>query len=168
MPSVLPVTALGFEDLIEELGIQSGPRAPFWFLSDTIIPVSLVNSQITIPTELTEPVDTWVSEGQKSAPASGTVLADTGQLAAGNYTFKCVMSTEGVSTATFCEIEHRNAGNSADIISHHFGQDSGGLQTHHELRFTIALAVNERVRVIQNGTPTAGSSIQASIFYHAL
>jgi hypothetical protein len=81
-----------------------------------------------------------------AAAAGGTVVADTGQLPAGAYTVECAMHIGGVATAGVeLVVEHRNAGNSANV-SVLGGCGTGGGAS---LRFVkVTVAANERIRII--------------------
>jgi hypothetical protein len=96
-----------------------------------------------------------VTEGEKVDPASGTPLADTGQLAAGKYEIRALL---GANTQTVLDLEHRNATNTGNVILHrvYVGPNSGMYV------FTMELALNERVRVVMGAALTghATASLQ--------
>jgi hypothetical protein len=89
-----------------------------------------------------------VSNGALSAAAaaSGTVVADTGQLPAGVYTVEVAMHVGGVATAGVeLVVEHRNAANSANVTVLGGCGTGGGAAP----RFSkVTVAENERIRVV--------------------
>lgn len=101
----------------------------------------------------------WTTEGKKSSPANGTVLADTGQLSAGTYSFKFLATSTVVVGNLLLQL--RNSGNSSTVMEQTIatppGQsltiDIGGL----------AVGTDERVRVVTDGTSLG--ALQASLFY---
>lgn len=105
-----------------------------------------------------------IRDGQKEVgdvltnPSDGTVLADTGALDAGRYLFGFIISS---SASAVADIQHRNAGNSANNDAIRIRTPAG---TEYPI-FTnnVRLAANERIRVVTVGAFTG--DIQATIFY---
>jgi hypothetical protein len=96
------------------------------------------------------------------APASGTVLADTGQLIAGRWLFKCICGNND-SGPMQIDIKHRNAANNADIEFIRVGGNySAGANKEIDAYFT--LAANERVQIATHDAATGGTNWQATIF----
>jgi len=168
MPKIWPILAQGFTNVFTRLGIQAVPAGNQWFLSDTLIPVSLVDSDITLNALVQRPVQVWVSEGVKVAPANNIILADTGQLPTGTRTFVFLLHAQNNQLSSQWALEHRDAANAATLNSMVFGQDAGGNEGAVDFicEFTIAIAQDERLRVRQVVTATAASTIQASIFHN--
>jgi hypothetical protein len=153
-----------FVTLINRLGIRP-PPALGWTISDEIVPVTIVDSDITLATSsATALLDTDFTAGDLAAPVAGTVIADTGAQPAGNYfaIIQCGADFGGGAVGS-CRIQRRDAANAATLWDMLYGQhnvqDSIFVQLH------IALAVNERLRVIVGPTAyTAGSTVRGSIF----
>jgi|SRR5215211_4168469 len=108
---------------------------------------------------------TTIAGAQSAAAAgAGTVVADTGPLAAGTYTLDFELAVLGAAVAGVgLVIEHRDAGNSnaLDVIG---GCPGGGAVRG---RFeSIVLAANERIRAVVGATAlpattTATARLQA-------
>lgn len=145
---VYPITMQGFPDLITDLGIQVTPRAPLWYLSDTVQPVALVNTQVQLDAQINTGVMSFAGGGRQIAPAAGTVAFDTGQLNAGLYTFRVVLhGIAGVGNRI--DLQHRNAANSADIWFNSFYTPSaGGLLESKVYDWSENVAQDERIRAV--------------------
>lgn len=101
----------------------------------------------------------WTTEGVKSSPSSGTVLADTGQLGAGTYTFK-FLGTSTIAVGNIL-IQQRNSGNSSTVMEQIVNVPVAS-SINLELG-PITVGSDERIRVITNSG--LFGSIQASLFY---
>lgn len=91
-----------------------------------------------------------------AAPGAGTVLADTGQLAAGLYEIEwSIFAQDTNAVGKGIQIEHRNAANAATsaILGGCSAPDNqyGGVRR-------IRLAANERIRAV-SGAASAASSV---------
>lgn len=96
-----------------------------------------------------------------AAPAAGTVVGDTGPLAAGTYRIKYVAAGSGVLAAgVHMEFQHRNAANSANIQAGPICPMGGSVM---EEIPKVVVAANERFRFITVGTPAASSVYGARI-----
>lgn len=95
------------------------------------------------------------------APAAGTVLADTGQLTAGNW-FIFVQCASDDTVQNWVQVVHRNAANNADIELCDLGISAGPVPQGRSAYFTLVL--NERVVVRNSKVGSAGKTYQASIF----
>lgn len=115
-------------------------------------------TQVTTPWKAREDTAAmaWVS-GKVAAPAIGAVIADTGQLAAGDYDFDVLMVvSDTVVVGKGLVIEHRNAANGVTL------QNLGGVSTQGELEVRIrryTMALSERVRVIAGTAAGAAASM---------
>ena len=100
----------------------------------------------------------WDDGALATNPSASQVLADTGQLEAGDYLFSFMVHSTVDSTMV---LVHRNAADSADISSKEVPLSAG---TFVEPVFgtKIALAANERIVVRMKGAITGDA--QASIF----
>ncbi|MFI5176716.1 MAG: hypothetical protein ACHQKY_17790, partial [Terriglobia bacterium] len=79
------ITNTFFVNLLTRLGVKPPPADGF-DLINTVQPVSLVDSDITLPTfQSTQLIDTPFTAGVQVAPAIGTILADTLAQAGGNF-----------------------------------------------------------------------------------
>lgn len=99
------------------------------------------------------------AQGTSAAPAAGAVVADTGALAAGDYEFVVAIGSDDTAAAgKFIAIEHRNAGNSANIrriLRAVPGDDT--------FRLAITIAANERLRVVTGAIAAAATSYDGYI-----
>lgn len=135
-------------------------------MSDTVVPVALVDSSITLNASASTPlVNVPASAGELAVPAAGTRLATTGALPAGPYSMVFWISH---NDAQSFRIRRRNAADTADIWSfrmHNLLANTGcGLL---QLALRLNLAVNEFVVVENVAVGGAGSLYQASIFVSA-
>ncbi len=166
MPKIWPILSQGFTNVFTRLGIQAVPRGQQWFLSDTLIPVSLVDSDIVLQSVTTPANELIASVGELAAPLANVDLANTGPLAAGNYHFRIFCGcTDNVNDNKF-DIVHRNAADTLNLVDiktyHALGAPSVNFWT----EFTRAIAFNEFVRVRTNGAGGAGSTYIANIFFN--
>jgi hypothetical protein len=115
--------------------------------------------------EVGGPPTAWAS-GRVVAAAAGSVIADTGQLAAGDYLVEIEMAFLGtVAAGKGVAAEHRNAANSATL--HQMGGASGGAGGSAVAR-RVTIATNERIRVVQEVVGGAGEVSIAGIRVYAL
>lgn len=99
---------------------------------------------------------TWVS-AKAAAPGANAVVADTTQLAAGDYDMDISLAvSDTVAVGKGLVVEHRNAANSA--TTHNLGACVPGAALQLRLR-RYTLALNERVRVIAGTAAAAASSM---------
>lgn len=91
-----------------------------------------------------------------AAPAANSVQADTGALVADDYEFTvALMASDTVAVGKGLIVEHRNAANNATLAILGGCAPSGAVFIH--IR-KLALATNERVRVIVGAVAGAASS----------
>ena len=91
------------------------------------------------------------------APAAGTVLADSGQLAAGTNYFQALMSHDD-SVDVHIELQWRNAANAANVAAWPIF-----IQQRWEHWFMINNALNERIRWVNIGA-VAGTALSVVAF----
>lgn len=168
-PAVLPIGNQGFPDLLNRLGIQPPLVAPFWYLSNVIQPVSLVDQEVDITT-IASPVlfgGLPSSAGFINNPAANAILADTGQLPAGNYDLKVWVSLYSDTTGNGAMVlERRDAANAANIWSAEIMACAAGASSFQNIERTLSVPLqeNERFR-IRNVVALAGTAtVQATIF----
>lgn len=162
-----PVQLKDYPELLAELGITKPARGPFWYLSDTIVPVSILDSQITLTATQTPAVQTWITGGYLTGnQAAGQDMADTGALSAGDYTFYISVDITDGTNSFHVPIQHRNAGDTADLNQQTLYHHSAERTTRKILQFSLTLALNERIRVEIGAVTSAGFAGQASIWYH--
>lgn len=99
----------------------------------------------------------WVTEGSKTAPASGTVLADSGPMPMGSRYFNGLISITGAGTILY---QHRNADNTATIKEHSFSFLAADKLPLPEFRTDVD--TDERIRIVTSGLLTL-VSVQASL-----
>jgi len=162
MPKVWPILAQGFTGLFNRLGIQAVPAGPQWWLSDTVVPMALVDSDVVLEATVLSPLyPTPSSAGELAAPVAGTLFADTGPLPVGNYSFRFWVDSDDAGALSL-RFEHRNAANAANIWAQVFTSARSGQTQYHPIRMT--LAANERLRIISVTNAGGGTIWQASIF----
>lgn len=97
------------------------------------------------------------SAGDQSSPSSGTVMADTGALAAGMYEVRCTVTASAAAQFAF---QYRDVGNANTLFgstliipANSFGQ----------ALFELAVNTTERLRIVMNAdlTGTGSASITA-------
>jgi len=171
MPKIWPILSQAFTGLFTTLGIQAQPSGTQWFLSDTLIPVSIVDSQITLIAEavprLYQQAD--IFDGISVAPTAGTVVVDTGQLAAGNYDCQLRLSVFSSVDGSIAELRHRNAANSANIWGHECWITSSAVKSGiNNFDFSLRIEANERLQVLVSGVNFAAAErISAVLFVKA-
>lgn len=121
MPEVFPVNAVTFQNLLRDLQIVAAPRVPVWWLSDTIQPVALVNSQVTLNALVDQSAMQFATNGIVAAPAANALLADTGALDAGRYLFRVFIGWSDGTLNQQIQLRQRNAANAADIWVFEYG-----------------------------------------------
>lgn len=84
----------------------------------------------------------WESEGVKTNPSAGDVLADTGALAVGLYDIRILV---GGSAAASWTVNRRNAANGADVGDQPLVYTPAGASQW--AQFTMSLEASERVRL---------------------
>ena len=97
-----------------------------------------------------------------AAPAAAAVIADTGALAAGDYSFQITLSyADTLAAGKGLVVEHRDAANTATV------RPLGGVPAGDSREFVIpryTLAANESIRVVNDGVAgAAGSAAIAAI-----
>jgi hypothetical protein len=104
----------------------------------------------------------WKTEGLKTLPiGAGTVLADTGQLDAGNYSLLSLCMSASLA-ATF-ELQHRNAANNANIFSQRFYMSLVAPVVVDGTFYFTGVAQDERLRIVLIDALTLGNA-QASFY----
>lgn len=160
---VARITTTFFTNLITRLGIQP-PFSEGFLMSNTVQPVSIVDSDITltaVTTSITQ--GNPFTAGELAAPAANTVNADSGAQAAGNYAYRIQFSHNVAAAVNYqWRIERRDAANAANIWSQIVGSWQGG-DAFFDISGTMTLSTNERLRII-NITAPVGLTVQASIW----
>jgi len=160
---VARITSTFFTTLITRLGIQP-PFSEGFLMSNTVQPVSIVDSDITltaVTTSITQ--GSAFTAGELAAPAANTVNADTGAQSAGNYAYRIQIAHNVGAAANYqWRIERRDAANAANIWGQIVGAWQGG-PAFFDIAGTLTLAAGERLRVI-NVTGPVGITVQASIW----
>ena len=148
--------------ILSKLGITGIMR---WFLSDTVVPVAIVDSEITLNASSSTPlIGVQASAGEQVAPAANFRLATTGPLPAGPYSMTFWISGNEPGGNNF-RIRRRNAADAADVWAFRFFHGAGA--TFPVLSLRLLLNVNELVVVENINAGGAGSLYQASIFVNA-
>lgn len=170
MPSLSAITATFFVTVINRLGIRPPPAEGFLY-SNVVQPISIVDSDIAIPTVVTtQLLDAPFTAGLQVAPAINTVLADTGAQVAGNYQAYVMISVVDAAVLPQLAIQRRDAANAANIWSSELYANNGvGAAAYEFYTFSwrIALQLNERLRVLNTVAGGAASRYQANIWLSA-
>jgi len=146
----------GWISLLARLGIQ---RIGSFFLGEVVVPVAIVDAgSVQFSAQTVAPnMGVPASAGEVVNPGAGAVMADTGALPAGTYTFTV---WGGGNAAHIFRIQRRDAANAADVWS---ALVASGLVPS-VWQFRITLAANERVRCVSAGVV---GTIQNLIFVTA-
>lgn len=94
-----------------------------------------------------------------SNPGGGTLLVDTGALAAGNYLVGFIISH---TAATYIDVQHRDSTNTANIENPIRLVYGGGDTEYPMWPSKITIALNQRLRVVM--AQALVGDIQASVF----
>ncbi len=145
-------------DLIDQLSL-TGAVGVMEF-SDVVTPVFLIGSRgITFGSELPDFASSEVFFGSVVSAAANTVIADTGQLAAGTYDITAFMTKSASSTlSTPALLQHRNAADNATLATL-ASQPMSGI--HDEVIGVLPLmgyqiGLNERIRFINSTGVSTG------------
>lgn len=108
-------------------------------------------------------VNPTAAAGTSTAPGASTVVADTGQLAAGTYRLEATLGfSDTLAAGKHIMVEHRNAANNAIVATLALCPAGAAMGDFVVSRLVVAL--NERVRAITGSVVgAAGSVAQASI-----
>ena len=162
MPEIGRIQSTNFQSLLTQLGITRN-TIPFALRSE-VTPVVLVGGTVSFvaaPTPAYRAAEIFTT-GVQTAPAAGTVLADTGPLLIGPYSVLIVFDSE--ETNNF-EFQWRNAANAVNLWTQTFrtptlGQGQGFAVI--PIRFQIEND-NERFRVLNQLIGGVGLDYQATI-----
>jgi hypothetical protein len=159
--ALLPIRSTAFAALLARLG--AAPSREGFQLDSVVVPVSLVDSDITIQAVSSTPLlGVPASAGEIVAPAAGSTLATTGPLNAGPFS---VLIWIGTSEANSLRVRRRNAADTADIWSFRLPMPANTSVFLGPLRVTVAQ--NEAIRVDVIALGGAGQVYQADIFFSA-
>jgi len=154
----------GWLTILNKLGI-TGLRD--WFLSDTVVPVALVDSEVTLSAASSTPlVNVPASAGEVAVPAANTRLATTGPLPAGSYTMVFWIACNDYNAF---RVRRRNAADTADVWAFRWLTGSTAAIAVSPLNFALrlVLAANEFVVVENVNAGGAATTYQAAIFVNA-
>ena len=93
----------------------------------------------------------WATEGRKTTPLAGTVLADTGEMVGQPYALRVIVSA---NVSASVKLQHRNAENNANAEEELVIDVLGSSPV--ALSFTFTLENDERVRVVTTATVAGG------------
>jgi hypothetical protein len=162
MPALGRISEKFFTNLITRLGIKP-PFSNGFEMSNVVTPVSIVDQDISLSTVQSPGplLDLPFTNGDFTAPAVGTVLADTGPQSAGDYFVRILVGSDGAqNNPLFVEIARRNAANNGDLWKAYVPIGSGSMITlPFDMVARIRLNVNERL-VVRVG-PTAWPAFTA-------
>jgi hypothetical protein len=154
----VPIRSTAFVGVQQRLGAYPITR-PFE-LAKIVMPVSLVDSDITLNAAATTPLlNVPFTASELVAPAANTRLADTGALPAGNYTFLLMFSANDPNAF---RIRRRNATDTGDIWA--YRMQIGTSIFHPMLQLRCAIQLNERlvIEIVAGGA--AGTTYNGVIF----
>jgi len=162
MPSLSKITNNFFVNLINRLGIRPPPAESF-LLTNVVTPVSIVDTDVAFTSVVgIGAIGSPFTIGESAAPATNTVLADTGAQPAGVYNATLMIASDDPGfTPSFIRIQRRDAANAVNIWTQLFA-----LHGSNPLIITLRtnLDLNERLRIIKFNNATAATVYQASIF----
>lgn len=167
MPEIFAINTFLFQDLLRDFQIIAAPRSPVWYLSDTVIPVSLVNSQVTLDAIISETAMQFATEGEQTAPVAGALLADTGQLDAGRHLFRVFHASFDNGLTQRIRVEHRDAANTGNIWTQFFTSNTTNA-LNVGMEWVEEVAQDERVRIAVVLTSTAAMLYNAIIWRRKL
>jgi hypothetical protein len=147
-----------FPGVLRRLGITD-PAIKF-DLSSSVVPVSLVDSDIVIPTSTLPPLfGSPATIGETNNPAANTRMADTAALAAGTWFCQFIYSSTA-GTINY-RIKRRDAADAADVWS--ITQCNPAAAHDNQLTMHLTIAQSERL-VIEHVTGGVGGICQGAIF----
>lgn len=169
MPALSRITNTFFTNLINRLGVRPPPPEGFE-LVNVVQPVSIVDTDVPFTSlATTQLLNVPFTAGALLTPAAGTVLADIGPQAAGNYNIYVILSLDGGSNTnpTF-QVARRNAANVADIWAFYASISSGTAMTLPLIwSARVTLVANERIVVRVGALGLAAGTVQANIWLTA-
>lgn len=168
MPKIWPILSQAFTDVFTRLGIQAVPAGQQWFLSDTLIPVTLVDSDIVLRATVAPQINIVVSNGAQVAPAAGATLADTGALVQGDFSMGVLISVDDTTSGNRISVQHRDAANAANNWVVEIYHVAAGAPLNFFYTFTERFLGSERLRIQTGLAGAAGARYQATIFRTAL
>ena len=134
-------------------------------VSDTIVPVvslgDVVQRTITVAQPAFLPANIFTA--LNTASAAGTVQADTGALPEGTYDCQIMVSADNTGDLTW-NFQHRNAANTASLVEWNHRTQGGGNTPPFLQVFAVEIALNERLRVVNNQALAAGEIAASAIF----
>lgn len=155
MPEVFGINSFLFQNLLRDFQVIAPPRSPVWYLSDTVIPVSLVNSQIVLDANISETAMQFATVGTLLVPAAGAILADTGALPVGRYLFRIYANFHDGGQDSIL-IQHRNAADAANNWEFELMVDATATRRFTQ-EWTETLIQDERLRMTVRIAAGAGS-----------
>lgn len=150
------VQGLNLQTLLDRLGVKAVVRHVY---EPLVLPVAIVDAAaVSLSANVTpQTLGLPASQGIITAGAAGTLLADTGQLAAGNWNVEILVAgTEPAALSGNMVLARRNAANNADIWAQLIGSSFTASR--------ISVALNERIIVRINRIVGANIDYQASIW----
>jgi len=165
-PSVPQVNDPELEaDLIRSLGLV-GQVGKLNFL-DVVVPVVVLADVRTPTVEVSQPqfrsTDVFSNGKQLAAPIN-TVLADTGQLAAGTYDILIITSGAETDGRLAHLVEHRDAANAATLMTFAITDTGGQGIVGNQYTFAYEFGADERLRILNDIAYGANLAASATIF----
>ena len=156
-------------DVIRDLNVR-GPLGVL-NLSDEVRPVFIIGARgLTVTSNAIAFTSADINFGDVTSPVAGTVVVDTGPLAAGTYDcllqFSANMTIGGVSPI---RAEHRNAANSATLATLASLLMVSGVPSDGQVwtpLFGYEIALNERLRLVSPAFNSTGGGMAGSIWAH--
>jgi hypothetical protein len=155
-------SSASFRALLDRLLMKEAVGEPF-MLQNLIVPVALVDPPTLTATISTIVLGTPATIGETTAPVANTRLADTGQLAAGNWQ---VLFAFGGEDANGFRIRRRNALDAADVWSFRYSLIGATVNMTPIFLgpYLITLLGNERLAIENINAGSGGRVYQASIW----
>jgi hypothetical protein len=146
-----------FQALLSRLLVKEAIGEPF-FLQNLIVPVALVDPPTLTATLAPSLQDIPATAGEQT-PLANARLADTGQLAAGQYN---VTIWAHCDDNNYLRIRRRNGSDAADIWVYRMA--FGGNIFHIELGGRMVFGVNERL-VVENVNAATGGRVYTALIW---
>lgn len=168
MQRIMPIGTQGFPNLLTRLGITPELVSPFWYLSNTIVPVSIVDQNISVNAVQVPLVYNNRFDGSiQTNPTTGTTLAQTGALAAGTWSFKVVVAGRTTDSGANIRLRLRNAADSTDIWAQNLMVTQADTPFFRDFLLSVPVGASQILRVQSIGTFTGEVQSNIWTFQHA-
>lgn len=166
MPLLNKITNTFFVDLINRLGVRPAFIDGF-LLSNVVQPVSIVDTNVQFQAvQTSQTLGVPATQGIIASPVgAGVLLADTGPLPVGIWSFFMMVSSDFGGSGGYGDffLQRRDAANATNIWTQSLKIGRDG-ENQVVLGITSEIVANERIRLITNGAWTVGITAHANIW----